>query len=321
MNELFRKLRRCRWRRLLSCGFVFLAVMLTVFNLASDQLVSRYERDAARDPGSPFLKGMSPRTLGPADCGRAVLFIHGFTGGQSNFHDLPDRVAAEGWYVRTMCLPGHGTSPRDFERTSADDMTAGVLEEVRNLKAEFATVVLVGHSMGGALATLVAAEEKVDGLVLCSPFFGLSLDQTLGIPTAGIIRSAATLLRWVPGRPGHGPVNKVESRPFIDAYEWIPSRGGLAALELCDRANAPEVLRRVQAPLLLIHSRADTVTSPLAAGTAVDRMASTSREIIWLEKSDHVIFWDYEESTVVDSVLRYLKEVEHHDPDQPSIRE
>lgn len=321
MNAALRRFRRYRWRSLLACGFVFLAVMLTVFNLVSDPMVTRYERRAARDPGSPFLKGMSPRTLGSADCGRAVLFIHGFTGGQSNFHDLPDRVAAEGWYVRTMCLPGHGTSPRDFERTSADAMTAGVLEEVRKLKSGFPRVVLVGHSMGGALATLVAAEAEVDGLVLCSPFFGLSLDDTLGISTAGIIRAAATLLRWVPGRPGHGPVNKVENRPFIDAYEWIPSQGGLAALDLCDRANAADVLRRIQAPLLLIHSRADTVTSPRAAEAAVERMASASREIIWLEKSDHVIFWDYEESTVVDSVLRYLKEVEHHDPDQPSIRE
>lgn len=304
-----------RWRPLLAYGLVSLAVLTTLFNLVADPLVSRYERDAPRDPGSPYLKGMTPRELGPADSTRAVLFVHGFIGGQSNFHDLPDRVAAEGWHVRAMRLPGHGTGPRNFERCSADDMLAGVLAEVRGLKKRFGTVVVVGHSMGGALATLAAAEEPVNGLVLCSPFFGLTLGHELGIPAERIIRTAATVLRWVPGRPGYAPVNKVENRPFVDAYHWIPVQGGLAALTLAERANAPELLGRIQAPLLLIHSRADTVTSPDAAGAALARFGSASKKIIWLEKSDHVIFWDYEESTVVESVLCYLKEVENHDPD------
>ena len=114
-------------------------------NLITDALVSRYERNAPRDPGADFLQGATPRELGPPDAGRAVLFIHGFIGAQSNFNDLPDRVAEDGWFVRTMRLPGHGSSPRDFERTSTEDLIAGVREEVRALPC-LSRVVLVGHS-------------------------------------------------------------------------------------------------------------------------------------------------------------------------------
>ncbi len=305
------------WRRrpLLAYGFISLAVGLTLFNLVTDRLVSRYERTAPRDPGSLFLKGTTPRTLGPENSPRAVLFVHGFIGGQSNFHDLPDQVAAAGWYVRTMRLPGHGTSPREFERTSTDSLIDSVLEEVRALKATHETVVVVGHSLGGALSTLAAAQEPVDGLVLCAPFFGLTLDNILGIPTERLIQSAATVLRWAPARPGNGPIKKVENKPFIDCYAWIPAQGALAALEAGKRAKAREVLGRIQCPLLVIHSRFDTVTSFGATEAALEYFASRNREFIPLEKSDHVIFWDYDEIVVAESVMRYLKEVEHHDPD------
>jgi carboxylesterase len=311
-----RRMRRLwRWRPLLAYGFISLVILLTLSNLVMDRLVSGYERNASRDPGSPFLKGMTPREMGPENSTRAVLFVHGFIGAQSNFNDLPDEVAAAGWHVRTIRLPGHGTSPHDHEQTSADAMIAGVLDEVRSLKERFATVVVVAHSLGGALATLAVAEEPVDGLILCSPFFGLSLEHEWGLPAQRMIRSASTVLRWIPGRPGFAPVNKIENRPFVDAYHWISVKGGLTALEVGERARSPEILSRIQTPVLLIHSYGDTVTSPSAAGEALSHWGSDAREFIWLEKSDHVIFWDHDEATVVESVLRYLKEVENHDPD------
>lgn len=304
-----------RWRPLLAYGFISVVILLTLSNLVMDRLVNRYELSAPRDPGSPYLKGTTPRELGPDGTARAVLFVHGFIGAQSNFNDLPDQAAAAGWHVRTMRLPGHGTSPREHERTSADTMIAGVLTEVRDLKSRFATLVVVAHSLGGALATLAVAEEPVDGLILCSPFFGLSLENEWGLPAERAIRSVATVLRWVPGRPGFAPVNKVENRPFVDAYHWISVKGGLTALDVGERARDPELLSGIHTPVLLIHAHGDTVTSPSAAEEALSHWGSGDREIVWLEKSDHVIFWDHDEATVVESVLRYLKEVENHDPD------
>lgn len=304
-----------RLRPWMAYGVMVLVVVLVLMNLVSDALVTRYERTAARDPGTPYLQGMAPRDLGPEDAARAVLFVHGFIGAQSNFHDLPDQVAAQGWRVRTMRLPGHGTSPRDFERTTADELVAGVADELRALKARYPQVVLVGHSMGGALATLVAAEIPVDGLVLCAPFFDLTYHRILGIPTSGLATSLATVVRWLPGRPGGGPVNKKENRKYIDYYRWIPMQGCLAALEVRRRAAAPTLCAQITAPLLLIHSKNDRVTSSAASEAIAPAFSSEKKEIVWLEKSDHVIFWDYDEATVTESVLDFLEEVERHDYD------
>ena len=299
-----------RIRPLIAYGVVFVIVALVLFNFITDHRVSRYEANAAREPGTPYLEGMAPRTLGPADADKAVLFVHGFIGAQSNFAQLPDAVAESGWHVETMRLPGHGTSPRDFERTTADELEAGVLDAVRALKADYETVVIVGHSMGGALSTLVAAQEPVDGLVLCAPYFGLTYQRILGINTNWLAKRTALVIRWLPGRPGNGPVAKPSGRAHIDCYGWIPTAGTLTALEVSERANREAVLGTVTGPVFAIHSRNDSVTSHEATAEALKKITSASVQTTWLERSDHVIFWDYEAEQVTKEIVTFLKELE-----------
>lgn len=300
---------RSIWRPLLAYAVVFAAVLLVLLNLVTDARVTRYDANAPSNPDSGFLEGMTPRQLGDSESKRAVLFVHGFVGAQSNFNDLPDRVAETGWYVETMRLPGHGTSPRDFERTSADELVAGVRDQVERLNQEYDTVVIVAHSLGGALATIVAADTPVDGLVLCAPFFGLAWDNVLGVDSAWLIRRAALFVRWFPGRPGNGPVADPEGRKHIDCYGWIPMAGAVTALEIGDRAREGAVLRSLSMPVLAIHSRADSVTSRDATAEALESLSSETVETCWLERSDHVIFWDYEQDIVREAVLNFLKEV------------
>jgi carboxylesterase len=310
-----------RWRTLIAFAIVALGFGLILLNFVSGALVTRYDATATRDPGSPYLAGMTPRTLGPENSERAVLFIHGFVGAQSNFNTLPDAAAEAGWYVETMRLPGHGTSPREFERTTGDELINGVQDAVTSLKERYGVVVVVAHSMGGALSTIVAARESMDGLVLCAPFFRLKYDRVLGIKTKWLAHRASPLIRWLPGRPGRGPVAKPEGRQHIQCYRWIPMAGALTALEIGERANAPEVLAAIRGPVLAIHSKKDSVTAQTGTAEAVKGMTGARVETCWLEKSDHVIFWDYEEDVVTGRVLEFLEEIEANDDVEPGFRE
>ena len=117
--------------------------------------------------------GARPRTLGPADAELAVLCVHGFVGGANNFGALPEALAAKGWRVHCMRLPGHGTRARDLKRVTADELRDAVEAETTRLLKQHENVVLAGHSMGGALSTLVAAGKSAAGLVLAAPYFGV----------------------------------------------------------------------------------------------------------------------------------------------------
>jgi pimeloyl-ACP methyl ester carboxylesterase len=100
--------------------------------------------------------------------GRPLLAVHGFTGAKEDFGDLVHRLAAAGWHVLAPDLRGHGGSDHPAGRSSytlelfADDVL-GLADAVG-----WERFVLVGHSMGGMVAQLVALHcpERVLGLVL-----------------------------------------------------------------------------------------------------------------------------------------------------------
>lgn len=101
------------------------------------------------------------------DGGRAgsrppLVLIHGAAG-----HHLfwpPQIRRLPGWTVYALDLPGHGDSPSQAESTIGG-YAARVLDWMR--AAEIARAVLVGHSMGAAIAlTAALRSQAIAGLVL-----------------------------------------------------------------------------------------------------------------------------------------------------------
>ena len=52
---------------------------------------------------------------------KAVLLLHGYTGAPSEMRPLGDYLHALGYTVSCVRLPGHGTSIKDLEATTATD--------------------------------------------------------------------------------------------------------------------------------------------------------------------------------------------------------
>ena len=103
-----------------------------------------------------------------------VVMVHGFPGTPAELRALGERIAARGWEARGILLPGFGPEIAELgERTRSDwlDAVLGALDSARE-GAE--RVVVLGFSMGAALA-LAAARKRPDlnGAVLLAPFHGL----------------------------------------------------------------------------------------------------------------------------------------------------
>ncbi|MCK5861748.1 MAG: alpha/beta fold hydrolase [Candidatus Hydrogenedentes bacterium] len=289
---------------------LLLAGGLVAWNIIADQRVTLYAARFPRDSETGIMEGAAPRTLGPEAGDKAVLFVHGFVGTPNHFNDLPDQVAGAGWYVRVMLLPGHGTSPREFEQTSADQLQQGVLDEVTALRKQYKTLVLVGHSMGGALSTLAASEVELEGLVLAAPYYRITCAWYYPLLPETFINTFSPLVRWIYRPTGMQPVNRPEARQEILAYSWIPSAGGRTAITVSDRARAPQVLEKITQPTLLIHSLRDTVTDPKASRAVFESLPAQDKRAVWLETSDHIIFWDYEREQIANEVLEFLKKID-----------
>ena len=139
------------------------AVALVVVGLlVNSVLVSRATRDAEPFAGGEVLALPGPdlnvREWG-SDGGRAVVLIHGYAASMAWWGTVPEALAAEGHRVIAVDVVGHGGSeaPGADEAFGAQGQATAILEALEALGVEQAT--LIGHSMGGHIATAIAERE------------------------------------------------------------------------------------------------------------------------------------------------------------------
>ncbi|GJQ59676.1 MAG: carboxylesterase [Candidatus Scalindua sp.] len=287
-----------------------MALFLTFLFIGScsitNHLVRQTDLRAPRNPTSGILLGAEVRDLGNGHSTGAVLFVHGFAGGSNNFSDLPDQLARLGWRVRVMRLPGHGTSPFDFEKISTDELIQAVRNELIQLKRNHQKVVIVGHSMGCALSVVASRDISVDKLVFGAPFFGITYKKYYILPVETWITLLDPILRWTHKGAGNIKVNKKEEKEKILSYQWIPLKGVKTLVEIGNKAKNDEVLKSIKSPILFFHSSKDEAASPKATQKAFQAVGSHDKALIWVNRSNHHIFWDFDRETVMRETEKFI---------------
>lgn len=120
-------------------------------------------------------KGALPIRMDPAGAREAVLLLHGFTGYPGEMEPLAKGLAGAGYAVSAPRLPGHGTCRHDFLLTGAEDWARRAYDAYLDLRADYELVHVCGHSMGGLLASSIAASFGVQRLILLAPAFEFSI--------------------------------------------------------------------------------------------------------------------------------------------------
>ncbi len=106
------------------------------------------------------------------ESGDAVILIHGFGGDLDNWLFNIDALAEKNT-VYALDLPGHGQSTKNLPNPSLNVLTKSVSEFMK--EAGITSAHVVGHSMGGAIAMQLAADDpsKVKTMsLICSAGLG-----------------------------------------------------------------------------------------------------------------------------------------------------
>ena len=259
----------------------------------------------ARLPVGPdgIVPGAAPIELrAPASVG-AVLLLHGFGDTPQSLAELAHTLHSRGFNVSVPLLPGHGRTLRDFRASNEAQWVAEARRALEELRAHHDSVGVVGLSMGGALAVLLATDSNdLPALVLLSPYLEPPLSVRLLAKTAYV---AGAILPYLYGRNPrsiHDPAARAATLVYGAA---TPSSVG-ELVRLADRAR--ERLPRVQAPTLYMQSREDYRVPVGAAERAFAALGASKKKLQWLTGCGHVITVDYGRENVAELVADWMEE-------------
>ena len=109
---------------------------------------------------------------------KTVLFIHGFSAKNEDNIYFINYLKEKRINVNTFVLPGH--SEKGVEQSTCKEWLDASEKELKKLISKNKRVILIGHSMGGAIATILASRYKIEKLILIAPAFSLgSFNQNI----------------------------------------------------------------------------------------------------------------------------------------------
>jgi carboxylesterase len=119
-----------------------------------------------------------------------ALLVHGFPGTPAEMRPLAESLHRAGWTVHGLLLPGHGVQIETLFDHGHADRVAAVGGAVAGLQQDSHPVLLIGYSLGAALALQTAVANRPTALVLLAPFWQLGTlwQQWLGFLLKPIFR-------------------------------------------------------------------------------------------------------------------------------------
>lgn len=252
----------------------------------------------------------------PAGEPRAVLLIaHGLAEHSGRYDHVARYFAGRGYAVYALDHRGHGHSEGvradvvRFEDFITDLKTfLGLVTEREPGKGVF----MIGHSMGGAIATLFAARHgsELDGLItsgagvkvggdtspLLIGFSRLVAAVAPRLPVVVLEAAAVSRDPEVVARYRSDPLNylgKVRARMGVQLL-----RGGELALE---------ELSQIELPVLILHGTADRLADPEGSRMIYDGVRSTDKTLKFYDGLYHEIFNEPEQEQVLADVTAWLE--------------
>ena len=206
----------------------------------------------------------------------AILLFHGFTATTVEVRGLAKFFNGKGYSVMGPLLPGHGISPEELNHTNRQAWIDAAESAYQQLASKYKRVFVMGESMGGLLTLWLAAHHpEIAGICLFAP--------ALRIPKLWQSR-----LAW-PFMPFMYKKNIDLTSPW-QGYNVVPMHAA-AQLNLFQQ-KVKSLLPKVNQPAIIFQGKLDATIDPISSVMALEGIASTEKEMVWLEESSHCILLD-----------------------------
>lgn len=241
-----------------------------------------------------ILKGAEPFLLPGGTEG--VLLIHGFTGSPAEMVLLGQYLHECGYTVLAPRLSGHGTTPEDMSITNWANWYNSVRDGYHLLKGLCTSISVVGLSMGGLLAIKLAIDYDIHRVVaLSSPIYIMNKGVRL-IPAL-----KDCIGRYIPKK--RRKITDIDPI-YTVSYNKMPLASVHSLLALI--RHIAKYLPKLTRPFLIIQSKNDHTVNFRSAAYLYRSAGSLEKELLWLEKSGHLVTLDTEKDIVFAKIADFF---------------
>ncbi len=241
----------------------------------------------------------TPDVKKPAPC---VVLLHGYTGDRIGEHFLFVKAARElarsGTAAFRFDFRGSGESEGDFKDISVESEISDALKALEVVRGmpEIAgkKVALLGHSLGGCVASCIAAQSEIVSLVLWAPTaFADYLVEKDG-------ETSKDPYIWLPANFREA----LEKNGYVDMGGFRRGKAFFESIRYYDPLGA---IREYSGPVLLLHGSEDQTVS-LINSQLLHESAGGRKLLVVVDGADHTFASGHWEEQVIGATLRWFAE-------------
>lgn len=222
------------------------------------------------------------------------LCLHGFSGTPDEIKVISSHYEKKKWLVYSPTLPGHGTKDGLKGVTYRDWIYAATVA-VEELLKRCEKVYVVGFSMGGMIASYIAANYPIDKLVLLS-------SSAYYINPKQIVQDVAG---WIV----EGLKGELDDDKIYQFYrEKVKQTPILAAKEFAIMVRLlRSQLKNIQVPTLIIQGGSDGLVPPKKSAEYIyDQIQSKEKKLYYFPDAKHYIWFGNDKEALLDRMDEFL---------------
>ena len=227
---------------------------------------------------------------------KAILLIHGFAGGNYDYNSLGnDLELYNSFDVFTFTLPGH--ERMIIDKVTWEDWIKKAEDEIEKIiNANYKEVYVIGHSMGGVIASHLASKYKeVKKLVLAAPAFHYLAFKGDKVDVIESIKKLPNLFK------NYAP-EEVLSRIFK-----IPAPTIKEFMKLVEEHTKD--IKDITCPTLILHGEKDDIVPVDSVQYVYDNIKSKSVTLIELHSLTHDLFMNDRYDEVRDIIVKFFRSI------------
>lgn len=227
---------------------------------------------------------------------KAILLIHGFAGGNYDYNSLGnDLELYNSFDVFTFTLPGH--ERMIIDKVTREDWIKKAEDEIEKIiNANYKEVYVIGHSMGGVIASHLASKYKeVKKLVLAAPAFHYLAFKGDKVDVIESIKKLPNLFK------NYAP-EEVLSRIFK-----IPAPTIKEFMKLVEEHTKD--IKDITCPTLILHGEKDDIVPVDSVQHVYDNIKSKSVTLIELHSLTHDLFMNDRYDEVRDIIVKFFRSI------------